>query len=97
MPEVWECMVGNLNIKFHNLKRFGYKHGKYELWSETYRGYFLFDIKIGYIHFHVRWLNPDKKFRIRVRCRLCKHEWWSRVENVKQCPKCKRYDWDKEK
>lgn len=28
-------------------------------------------------------------------CRLCGHQWDSRVENPKACPNCKRYDWDK--
>ena len=30
-------------------------------------------------------------------CKLCGYEWFSVVENPKQCPHCKRYDWDKEK
>ena len=29
------------------------------------------------------------------KCKLCKYEWFSRIEEKpKQCPKCKRYDWD---
>lgn len=28
-------------------------------------------------------------------CQHCKYEWPSRVDNPKQCPKCKRYDWKK--
>ena len=27
------------------------------------------------------------------KCKLCKYEWFSRVEDPKQCPRCKRYNW----
>ena len=27
-------------------------------------------------------------------CRLCGHNWKPRVNVLKRCPKCKRYDWD---
>jgi len=27
------------------------------------------------------------------KCKLCGHEWDSRKENPKSCPRCKRYDW----
>lgn len=30
------------------------------------------------------------------KCDKCGWEWLSRVENPKQCPRCKRYDWKKE-
>ena len=30
-------------------------------------------------------------------CKLCKHVWISRVEMPKQCPICKRPDWNKKK
>lgn len=30
-------------------------------------------------------------------CSLCDHEWVSRVEKPKACPKCKRYNWQDEK
>jgi len=26
-------------------------------------------------------------------CKYCKYEWESRIENPKQCPYCKRYNW----
>ena len=29
------------------------------------------------------------------KCLKCNHEWVARVEKVKQCPKCKSYDWNK--
>ena len=29
------------------------------------------------------------------KCKLCNYEWESKVEIPKQCPRCKRYDWDK--
>ena len=31
------------------------------------------------------------------KCSKCKHEWLSRVEDPKQCPRCKRYDWKEKK
>jgi len=31
------------------------------------------------------------------KCNKCDYEWKSRIENPKSCPKCKRYDWNKEK
>lgn len=27
------------------------------------------------------------------KCKVCKYEWDSRVRKPKQCPKCKRYDY----
>ena len=30
------------------------------------------------------------------KCKRCGYEWDSRIENPKSCPRCKRYDWDKE-
>lgn len=30
------------------------------------------------------------------KCLKCKHEWTARVEEPLQCPRCKRYDWNKE-
>jgi len=29
------------------------------------------------------------------KCLKCGFEWPSRVDDPKQCPKCKRYDWEK--
>lgn len=29
------------------------------------------------------------------KCDLCKYEWESRVDKPAQCPRCKRYDWNK--
>ena len=29
-----------------------------------------------------------------MKCKICKYEWQSRKENPKQCPKCKRYDYE---
>ena len=31
------------------------------------------------------------------KCKLCGYEWESRTDKPKQCPKCKRYDWDKDR
>ena len=31
------------------------------------------------------------------KCGICGYEWEARNEEPKQCPKCKRYDWNKEK
>jgi len=31
------------------------------------------------------------------KCILCGWEWKSRVENPAQCPRCKRYDWNKKR
>ncbi len=28
------------------------------------------------------------------KCKICKYEWIARVRKPKQCPKCKRYDWE---
>ncbi len=30
------------------------------------------------------------------KCLKCGFEWPSRVDNPKQCPRCKRYDWNEE-
>jgi len=30
-------------------------------------------------------------------CKKCGHFWIARTEYPKQCPRCKRYDWNKEK
>lgn len=32
-----------------------------------------------------------------MKCKLCGYEWDALKENPKQCPKCKRYDWNKKK
>lgn len=31
----------------------------------------------------------------KLQCQRCKHEWMPRVEDVRQCPKCKSAWWDK--
>lgn len=31
------------------------------------------------------------------KCKLCGYEWVVRIEDPKQCPKCKRYDWNDDK
>lgn len=31
------------------------------------------------------------------KCKQCDYEWESRVEKSVQCPRCKRYDWDKDR
>ncbi len=36
-------------------------------------------------------MNGKKK------CLKCGYEWTSLKENPKQCPNCKRYNWNKEK
>ena len=30
----------------------------------------------------------------KLRCVKCKHEWLPRVPNPKECPECKRRDWE---
>ena len=30
------------------------------------------------------------------KCKICNYGWKSRVEKPAQCPRCKRYDWDKD-
>lgn len=30
-------------------------------------------------------------------CLKCQHRWASRLEQPKMCPRCKRYDWNREK
>jgi len=32
----------------------------------------------------------------RVKCRFCKHRWVPRADKPLACPKCKRYEWEKE-
>ncbi len=32
-----------------------------------------------------------------VECNQCGHEWTPRKAHPKQCPRCKRYDWNEEK
>ena len=34
---------------------------------------------------------------IRCKCEKCGYEWQARTKTPKACPKCKRYDWNKEK
>jgi len=31
------------------------------------------------------------------KCKLCGHQWQPRVKNVAECPRCKRYNWNKTK
>ena len=31
----------------------------------------------------------------KFKCKLCKHEWFSRTSKPTACPRCKRYDWNK--
>lgn len=31
------------------------------------------------------------------KCKLCGHEWESRLECPLACPRCKRYDWKQDK
>lgn len=37
------------------------------------------------------------KFKHQCRRESCKYSWESNLENPKQCPKCKRYDWNIDK
>ena len=30
-----------------------------------------------------------------MKCQQCNYQWESRTKQPKQCPRCKRYDWDK--
>jgi Zn finger protein HypA/HybF involved in hydrogenase expression len=34
---------------------------------------------------------------MRLRCVKCDHEWLPRVQEVRQCPRCKTYYWKKKK
>jgi len=34
------------------------------------------------------------KIKMECKCFQCQYEWESRKEIPKQCPRCKRYDWD---
>ncbi len=34
---------------------------------------------------------------MRQKCKRCGYEWGSWLKLPKQCPKCKRYDWNKNK
>jgi len=36
-------------------------------------------------------INNNMKFK----CKICGYEWESRVAKPKQCPRCKRYDYEK--
>jgi rubrerythrin len=40
-------------------------------------------------------MDKKKVKRYSVKCQLCKYGWRARREHPKQCPLCKRYDWDK--
>lgn len=31
------------------------------------------------------------------KCKLCEYIWVARIKTPKQCPNCKRMDWNKEK
>jgi len=33
----------------------------------------------------------------KLKCKRCEEEWIPRTENVRQCPRCKSYYWDKER
>jgi len=33
--------------------------------------------------------------KMKFKCNICNYEWESRVEKPAQCPRCKRYDWNK--
>ena len=32
----------------------------------------------------------------KYKCNQCEYEWESKLKKPKQCPRCKRYDWDQE-
>ncbi len=34
---------------------------------------------------------------MKFKCKLCAWEWEGKVEEPAQCPRCKRYDWNKDK
>ena len=34
--------------------------------------------------------------KIKYECKLCGHKWESKLEKPVACPKCKRYDWNKD-
>lgn len=34
---------------------------------------------------------------MKCKCKLCGYEWLARTKSPKQCPRCKRYNWDKER
>jgi len=33
----------------------------------------------------------------KLKCNQCEYKWESRKDEPKQCPKCKRYDWNEDK
>ena len=33
----------------------------------------------------------------KYQCKRCGYFWYSQLENPKQCPKCKQYNWNTEK
>lgn len=35
--------------------------------------------------------------KMKKKCKKCNYEWESRIENPKVCPRCKSYNWNKEK
>lgn len=43
--------------------------------------------------------TTEKETRIikKVTCKRCGRSWEPRVSNPKQCPYCKRYDWNEDK
>jgi len=34
---------------------------------------------------------------MKLKCLVCGYKWEPRIKLPKQCPRCKRYDWNKEK
>ena len=34
---------------------------------------------------------------MKCKCVKCGYEWIAKADKPKSCPRCKRYDWDKEK
>ena len=37
---------------------------------------------------------PDDFIKVKIlKCKFCGHTWIPKTENPKECPKCKRYDY----
>lgn len=42
-----------------------------------------------------KYFNINNIIMKQIKCLRCGYEWKKRIDIPKQCPRCKRYDWDK--
>ena len=40
-------------------------------------------------------MEKEKTIKL-LKCNQCKYKWYPRTNNPKQCPNCKRQDWNEE-